>query len=353
MLPERRAGKYLPFILIFSFITVLLIGCAFGEQKEPEGEQTDSMTIGICFDTFVVERWMRDRDVFSYTASELGAKVDVQNANGDLETQKEQIKRFIKEKVDAIVIVPIDGNAITDLVVKAKKKGIKVIAYDRQIENANADLYISFDNEAVGRLMGETIRDKAGEQAKVLMICGPTSDSNVESVEAGFQEIVEESGLEVADRVYIEGWKAENVSCYLNKDDSVLDEVDAIMCGNDNLAGEVVRVLSERQMAGRIAVVGQDADLEACQRIVEGTQLMTVYKSVETMARQAAEQTVDLIQGKEPNTGTCFDGTYQVPYIALEPQAVTKENMDEVIISSGFHLKEEVYMNVPGGNRLP
>lgn len=348
MMLKRRTRKYLAFVLVICLMQTLLNGCAFGEQKESSGEGKDSMTIGICFDTFVVERWMRDRDVFSYTASELGAAVDVQNANGNLEKQKDQIKRFIKQKVDAIVIVPIDGNAITDLVVEAKDQGIKVIAYDRQIENADADLYISFDNEAVGRLMGQAIRDKAGEEAKVLMICGPTSDSNVESVETGFQEIVEESRLEVEDRVYIEGWKAENVSSYLNNNDAILDDVDAIMCGNDNLAGEVVRILSEKQMAGRVAVVGQDADLEACQRIVEGTQLMTVYKSVETMAKQAAEQTIDLIQGKEPNTGTCFDGTYQVPYIALEPQAVTKENMEEVIISSGFHLKEEVYMNIPG-----
>lgn len=344
---ERRIQKYLAVFLIIAVTAFFLDGCSHGTQEET-GEKTDAMSIGICFDTFVVERWMKDRDVFSSTASELGAFVDVQNANGSLEKQKEQIRHFISQKVDAIVIVPIDGKEITGLVQEAKEEGIKVIAYDRQIENAGVDLYISFDNEEVGRLMGEAIRDEAGEKAKVLMVCGPTSDSNVASVEEGFLKVAQESGFQVEDRVYIDGWRAENVRYYLSGKEELLDDVDAVLCGNDNLAGEVVRILSEKRLAEKVAVVGQDADLPACQRIVEGTQLMTVYKSVETMAKQAAELTIDLIQGREPNSSqTCYDGTYEVPYIALKPEAVTKENMDEVIINSGFHLEEEVYMNVP------
>ena len=118
------------------------------------------------------------------------------------------------------------------------------------------------------------------------------------------------------------------------------------MCGNDALAGEAIHALAERGYAGKIFVTGQDGDLEACQRLVEGTQLVTVYKPVEKLARLAAECAVKLASGEAlTNTETFFDGSKNIPYIAIEPSAVTRENLDSVIIDSGFHLREEVYMN--------
>ncbi len=97
-------------------------------------------------------------------------------------------------------------------------------------------------------------------------------------------------------------------------------------------------------------MVGQDADLAACQRIVEGTQVMTVYKPVERLATRAAEAAVALARGEEINgddVTVIESGDYQVPYIGLEPISVNRDNIDEVIIGSGFHLKEDVYLNVP------
>ena len=121
----------------------------------------------------------------------------------------------------------------------------------------------------------------------------------------------------------------------------------AIMCGNDNLATFAVQALAELQLAGKIHIVAQDADLEACQRIVEGTQDMTVFKSVDKLAAEAARAAVDLAQGTPPETEqTISDGTGKVPYIRLDPVAVTAENMDDVILASGFHLREDVYQNI-------
>ena len=119
------------------------------------------------------------------------------------------------------------------------------------------------------------------------------------------------------------------------------------MCGNDNIASKVVSALSEQRLAGLIPVTGQDADLEACQRIVEGTQLMTVYKPVDNLARKAAECAIKLAKHEDLGTDqTMNNGSFDVPCILLEPIPVTKENMDEVIINSGFHTREDVYLNV-------
>ena len=123
------------------------------------------------------------------------------------------------------------------------------------------------------------------------------------------------------------------------------------MCGNDDLASKVVFALSEKRLAGKKLVVGQDADLEACQRIVEGTQLMTVYKPIEKLARNAAEAAVAMARGeefsKENPLSEYDDGSKTVPYLKIEPISVTEDNIDDIIINSGFHLKEDVYLNVP------
>ena len=119
------------------------------------------------------------------------------------------------------------------------------------------------------------------------------------------------------------------------------------MCGNDNLAGQVIQALSVQRLAGEVPVCGQDADLEACQRIVEGTQLMTVYKPFERLAKRAAECAILLARGEEltgDDLGTINDGSFTIPYIGIEPIAVTADNIDEVIINSGFHLREDVYL---------
>lgn len=330
----------------------LLGGCAANEKPlEADTEQEQRISIGICFDTFTIERWVKDRDVFTYTATELGAEVNVQNANGDVEKQREQIQYFIDMEVDALVVVAVDADRIIDLLESAHERKIAIIAYDRLIMDAPVDLYLSFDNYAVGEMMAQKILEDCGEEPKVLVIAGPESDKNVPLVMEGFQSVAKKADFRIVDEVHIEGWRAENVGVYFDKNPGTLEEVDAVMCGNDSLAGAVVQLLAEKRLAGKVVVTGQDADLDACQRIVEGTQTMTVYKPVEQLARQAAELTVRLVQGEDISvsvTETIDNGMGSVPYMALTPVAVDAEHMDEVIVQSGFHLREDIYMNVSG-----
>lgn len=331
-------------------LILLFTGCSRENVPEASQEQSEEkkIRIGMIFDTFVVERWQRDRDVFVSTALELGAEVNIQNANGSVEEQVAQMEYFIEKEVDVIVVVPIESGALVKSIKKAKEAGIKVVSYDRLAIGAGTDLYVSFDNETVGRLMGQAVCSQLKEGDKVLMVCGPNSDNNVSLVERGFRKEMEQNGMEITDVYYTEEWRAERASEYMEQYGERIGDVQAVMCGNDHLAGQVIRILAEKRMAGYICVVAQDADLEACQRIVEGTQYMTVYKPVEKLAVQAAVAAVELAQGKQVQTTDYIDdGTYQIPYIKLEPVAVTAENMDETIIKSGFHLGEDVYLNRP------
>ena len=185
----------------------------------------------------------------------------------------------------------------------------------------------------------------------MLMLGGPETDNNVPLVEGGFKKVMEENGVNILDSFHAESWKAELAASYVYDHMDIVTQTDAIMCGNDDLASKVLYALAEKRMAGEVLVVGQDADLEACQRIVEGTQVMTVYKPVEKLAQRAAECTVMLVKGEEitgDDVVMIDNNGYQVPYVSLMPISVTRENIDEVIIGSGFHLKEDVYLNVPG-----
>ena len=340
-------------IIIISALLLLLVlsvsGCGKSveaPENDREIKNEDELTIGVSFDSFLIERWQRDRDVFVDQCKSLGAKVNVQNANGDTQTQISQIEYLISKQVDAIVIVGIDSDALSGVCGKAHSAGIPVIAYDRMIHDSNVDLYISFDNRQVGTLMGEGMVRSGLKNRKVLMCAGPNEDPNVAQLGEGFKEVMAKHSVTIVDEVHALGWKPEYAADYISENIGILDQVDGIMCGNDGIATAVYRVLAENRRAGGIRLVGQDADLEACQRIVQGTQVMTVFKPVEKLARAAAEYAVRLAKGEKLTeiSDRMSDGSYDVPYVMLEPIAVYKENMDETVIDAGYHLREDVYL---------
>ena len=342
---------YMKKIVVLTLSLAMLSGCVSTstDSANTSSSNEDDIEIGLCFDSFVIERWEKDRDVFVDTASSLGATVNVQNANGDVEKQIEQITYLIDKGVDCLVIIPVDGEALTDVIKTAKEKDIAVVCYDRIIPKSDTDLYISFDNNMVGQMLGEALADSGAKS--VVMICGPLTDGNVPMVNDGFYSVMDENNIEILDTYYCEGWKAELGGAYVYDNLDIIKKADAIMCGNDDVATSVIRALAVCQLAGIKPVVGQDADLPACQHIVEGTQLMTVFKPVSKLAEQAAQLSVQLAKGEDINVeNTISDGEYDIPYVATEPVAVSMYNIDEVIIESGFNSKEDVYMNVSNEN---
>lgn len=352
-------------------LAVCLTGCtgaAIGEQ-ESEAVKTEKLQIGMSFDSFVIERWLRDRDLFELTAKNLGAEVNVQVANGDVNEQISQIQYFIKKKVDVIVVIAVDGEALDEVIRDAKNEGIRIISYDRLVMNADTDLYLSFDNEKVGTLMAEALVEALPEGGNIFAIYGSPTDHNVSQVKKGFLDVIEDSNLNIVYSSHCDNWLAELAFDAVEEGLSTTPRnLVGVMCGNDDLASQAFRALAENRLAGKVALVGQDADLLACQRIVEGTQIMTVYKPVELLAEKAAEFACALgydrmleekriaedqipaeleeIRGELQELETIFDGTYDVPCYNLEPIAVTKDNMDSTIIADDFHTYEDVYLNV-------
>ena len=345
-------------ILVLCVGMVFLAGCGSVQEKDSaETEETASagkeehkIQIGLTVDSFVIERWIRDRDVFVATARELGADVNVQDAGADAEEQISQIEYFISKQVDVIVVIARDCDVLSDVVQKAQNAGIPVISYDRMINNANTDFYISFDNRKVGEIMAQALIDAIPQGGDIFMIQGSSSDNNVKMLKEGFDDTLEDTNLNVVYEANCDGWTAELAVGYVEEALEKYPHVKGIMCGNDDIASQVVQVLAENQLAGNVVVIGQDGDLAACQRIVEGTQYMTAFKSIEDLAREAAKYAVEIGSGREASelkgvTEKVNDGTYDIPSKVLDPIAVTRENIDEVIIDGGFHRRDEVYLN--------
>jgi D-xylose transport system substrate-binding protein len=341
-------------MIIVSAVSVFT-GCSGRENtQEVQTDESDpdagKVKIGISFDSFVIERWQQDRDIFVSSATENGAIVNVQTANGDAQKQIQDIDYFIKQKEDVIVIIPVDRSSLGESVEKAHRAGIKVIAYDRLMTDSRPDLYISFDNSAVGQFMAEVINSSLPDGGNCIKINGPHEDYNVTLVNEGFDTTINRN-INIIDETECSGWVGEEAFDFLDGHPEEVSKADAIMCGNDSLAGQVVTLLAERRLAGKVIVTGQDADLEACQRVVEGTQTMTVYKPIGQLARTAAQDAIILAKGGDvPDVETISNGKYDIPYVRITPQKVTKDSIDSVIIDSGFHLKEDVYMNSKSEN---
>jgi D-xylose transport system substrate-binding protein len=342
-------------------LAVLLAVCAglttCNRGDGPGRVRSHRVTIGFAMDSLVVERWLRDRDVFMNRVHELGAEVLLQVANEDSDVQAQQIEWLVSRKVDAIVVVANDSIRIGPAILAARAAGIPVIAYDRLAENAGVDLYVSFDNLKVGALIAGVLQDHL-KSGRIMIINGSRRDNNAHLYSQGIHQVLADnlaSGrYRLVREVWLENWSNEEatqaVEAALNAPEAVRSGLypEAILCANDFLAEAAIKVLAEHRLAGRVLVVGHDAELSACQRVVEGTQLATIYKPIPRLATLGAEMAVRLARHEPlPPTRTMNDGSQEVPTLLLDVLAVTRANMLDTVIKDGFHRFEDVYRHIP------
>lgn len=350
----------LKFFFVFSFIIFLsLAACdekgnpsspkqAFQHREATVEKENRPFKIGFSMDTLEEERWLRDKYMFKEAVKALGADVEIMEANGNEARQISQVETLISNGVDVLVVVPYNAEAAAAIVKKAHSAGIKVISYDRLIKNADIDLYISFDNEKVGEIQAKAIT-KEVSKGKYVYIGGADTDNNAHLIKKGvykvLQPLIDKGDIRVVYDQWTKDWIP--INAYANMKAALRanhNEIDAVIAANDATAEEVIKVLAEEGLAGTIPVAGQDAELEAIRRIVQGTQTMTVYKSIKNLTEEAAKIAVSVAKGEKIETNRKINnGKIEVPSILLTPIAVNKENIDETIIADGFHSKENIY----------
>ena len=329
---------------------LLSVACTKGGR---DAEGVKKLTIGFSLDTLKEERWQRDRDMFVAECEKLGARVVVQSANNDANLQNSQAENLLTQGVSVLVVVANNAKTAATIVETGHKSGVPVVAYDRLILDSDLDVYVSFDAVRVGELQaGYLVKRKP--KGRYVLIEGSPIDNNARLVRDGQMNVlkpfVDRGDIEVVAEQWAKDWQpVEALKIMENALTRNQNQVDAVVTANDGMAGGAIQALAEQKLTGKILVSGQDAELGACQRIVAGTQSMTVYKPIRELAKKAAEIAIALGHKQPLPAGatTIPNGRKDVPAFLIDPVQVDKDNLVSTVVKDGWQKLEDVYRDVP------
>ena len=276
-----------------------------------------------------------------------GATYISNDAKSSSDTQLSNVDALINQGATVVIILAQDGTAIKPAVAKALNAGIKVIAYDRLIEDPGA-FYITFDNVLVGKLQAQAIL-AAKPAGNFVIIKGNKADANADflrsgMVQAGVPDVgaTDPAGkIKIVAEQYTDNWDPANAQ---NEMAQILtkqaNKVDAVISENDGMAGGVIAALKSQGLAGTVPVSGQDGDAAALNRIALGTQTVDVWKDARMLGQSAGEAALALCAGTTMDKITTTNGASAIfnspgknalNSILLKPQAITKDNLSVVL----------------------
>lgn len=297
-------------------------------------------------------RWETvDRPSLKAAFDAAGVEAIIQNAEGDKATQQQQAEQAITNGAKVILLVNLDSGSGAAISANAASQGVKVIDYDRlTLGSDTTDYYVSFNNEKVGQLQGQGLVDCEGDKqgARIAVLNGSPTDNNATLFKKGYDSVINplfDSGQwKELDDQSVPDWDNQKA---LTIFEQILEKngnkVDGVLAANDGLANAAISALKQRKLP-QVPVTGQDATLEGIQNIVNGDQCMTVYKAIKKEADAAAELAIGLAKGETKDTGKTVkdpEGGRDVPSILLDPVAIYKDNVKDVV-TDGFVTKEEL-----------
>ncbi len=316
-------------------------------------------TIAVSWKTFQEERWKTDEAAIKAVVEAAGDKYISTDAQNSAQKQAADIESLISQKVDVILVVAYDNDAILPSIQAINDAGIKAIAYDVQFEDPSA-LYVTFDNVGVGRLMAKTMLEKGKSEGNFAFIKGDKGDPNATFLFNGIMEVLKpnmDSGkIKNVCETFTDGWKPDNAQKEMEQCLTANNNaVDAVLSENDGMASGVVAALEAQGLAGSVPVTGQDGDKAALNRVALGTQLVSVWKDARALGKVGGEVAVALADGTPmdqlPNVTKFNSGKRGVEMnaILLAPDPITKDNLSDVI-DAGWISKDEVCAGVPAGS---
>ncbi len=299
--------------------------------------------IGFLMDDFYSVRWIKDSTAFASKVRQLGHRVSIRVCDSDTALQHRQVKELIKEGVDVLVITPEDCNSASRLVETAHRHHIPVIAYDRLILNSDLDYYVSFDAHKVGEMQARFMVDSLHGKGTIMLVNGPKSDQNATSFREGqlkvLQPYVASGRITLAYDNQISEWTLLEALMETNGFLAGYNgKIDGVIAANDELAEGVLEAFSFSRPNIKLPITGQDANPPACTRLVKGTQAMTVFKPVDSLAYEAAYLACSVAMGEHPvTTNTVYNGKKQVPFFQMHPILLTRQNVKKYIFDTGYY----------------
>ncbi|HEY2916122.1 MAG TPA: substrate-binding domain-containing protein [Candidatus Limnocylindrales bacterium] len=333
-----------------------------GSSNAPgvSGATANGCTIGVSWNNYQEERWAKwDEPAIKAAIAAGGGKYISNDAKSSADTQTSNVANLISQGAKVVIILAQDGTAIKPAVTAALQANVPVIAYDRLIEDPKV-LYITFDNKLVGKLQAQALL-KAKSSGNFVVIKGNSADANADflragMVEAGLPDKGQSSGtLKNVGETYTDNWdpgKAQSeMEQFLTQNSNAID---IAFVENDGMAGGVVAALQAQGLAGKVPVSGQDGDAAALNRVALGTQTVDVWKDARMLGKAAGDAAIQLCNNPDTSkvTGTASfttPGNNQVSAIQLQPDPITKDNLNDVL-SAGWITKDDLCKGVTAGS---
>jgi D-xylose transport system substrate-binding protein len=345
-------------LLALTAVGVLTVGtlaaCGGNDDKSGSGT-TKEPKIGVILpDSKSSARWeTADRKYLEAAFKAAGVKYDIQNAQNDKAAFQTIADQMITNGATVLMIVNLDSGTGKAVIDKARQQGVATIDYDRLTLGGGAQYYVSFDNEAVGKLQGQGLVDcltkKNVTKPVIAELNGSPTDNNATLFKNGYDSILKPK-YDSGD--YTKG-PDESVPDWDNTTAGTIFEqmltrqngkIDGVLAANDGLGNAAITVLKKNKLNGKVPVTGQDATVQGLQNILLGDQCMTVYKAVKKEADSAAELAISLAKGEKKETGqkvTDPESKKDVPAVLLTPQAITFDNVKDVV-ADGYVTKDEL-----------
>jgi putative multiple sugar transport system substrate-binding protein len=327
--------------------------------------------IGVSMPTKDLQRWNQDGANMKAQLEKAGYKVDLQYANNEIATQTSQIENMITKGDKILVIASIDGSALKNVLDSAKKKGIKVIAYDRLIMNSSAvSYYATFDNYKVGTFQGNFLVDKLNlkgrtkdNPAYIELFTGSPDDNNINFFFGGAMDVLKpyfdngtlvcKSGQTSKAQCATLNWSTEEAQKRMENLISSQGygpkgtKLDAVYSSNDSCAMGITNALvgAGYTKDNFPLVTGQDCDITSVKNMIKGTQAMSVFKDTRTLAEKVVGMVDAIMQGKNPevnDTKTYDNGTGIIPSYLCDPVFATVDNYKKLLIDSGYYKEDQL-----------
>jgi D-xylose transport system substrate-binding protein len=353
----RRTKQLALAALAVALLALVVAGCGSDDKSSSSssggggGGSTGKVAV-LLPDTKSSVRWEQfDRKYLGDAFKAAGVDATIVNAQGDPGQQRTQAEQAITNGAKVILLVDLDPGSGKSIITLAHNRGVKVIDYDRLTLGGGADYYVSFDNEAVGKLQGQGLVkciDKTGKSKPVVAeLNGSPTDNNATLFAKGYNSVLDPlyaSGkLVKGPNQSVPDWDNQKaLTIYEQMLQQRQNKIDAVLAANDGLANSVISAQNARKL-GNIPVTGQDATAEGIQHILVGEQCMTVYKAVKDEADAASKLAIALAKGQKPTTNGATDnkGT-QTPSVLLKPVAVTTANIKDTVIADGFLTPKQI-----------
>ena len=330
--------------------SAVLAACAGLLLLSPPRTESAAVKVGLSLPTQREERWVRDRKIMEAEAKRLGVDLRVQVTDNDASRQLAQCENLVSQGIKVLILAPHDASSASVIVDNAVKAGIQVISYDRLVTGSSlAYYYLSFDNLKVGELQGDFITRKA-PKGNYIALAGSPTDNNAKLFREGAMKyiapLVEQRQVRLVMDQFVKDWQPSEAQKLCEQALTAnQNQIAAVLAPNDGTAGGCIQALASQGLAGKVPITGQDAELTGVIRILQGTQSMTVFKDTRELGRKAIEMALDLASGTPIDTQgrTVFNHKREVPSVLLTPQIVTRDNLDDVLVKTGYFTREQLY----------